>query len=289
MKKTLILLIVLFLYGCTQKTIEPAHLPEDDILVMAHRGASAYVEAHTLAAYELAVQMNTDYIEIDLHMTKDGKLVALHDETITLNGAKHAVANVTFNEIQRSSSERKPNKTQSVYSSARMNDLQIVDLEEILLNYGDSVNYYIELKNADTYPGIEKELLRLLREHKLLNREDTIPKVILQSFDEESLRNIFAMEPDIPLIKLYKLDNDESFSKKELKKLTQYASGVGVNADAVSHVIIESTQNAGLHIHAYTINDEESMRKLLKLGVNGFFTDRPDVGSRVKNEKYHTD
>jgi len=289
LKKILILLIFLFQYGCTQQTIERAHLPEDDILIMAHRGASAYVEAHTLAAYELAVQMNTDYIEIDLQMTKDGKLVALHDETITLNGAKQAVANVTFNEIQRSSTERKSNKTQSVYASPRMNDLQIVDLEEILLNYGDSVNYYIELKNTDAYPGIEKELLHLLREHQLLNREDTIPKVIVQSFDEASLRNIFDMEPDIPLIKLYKLDKDESFSKKELKSLTQYASGVGVNVDALSHDIIESTQREGLHVHVYTVNDVETMRKLLKLGVNGFFTDRPDVGSRVKNEKYHTD
>ncbi len=290
MRKMLLLTIILLSYGCTQPPIDRASLPENDSLVIAHRGASAYVAAHTLAAYDLAIQMNTDYIEIDLQMTKDGKLVAMHDKVVTFNGTQQTVANLTFNELQkRYTLGTETKKIQSVYATPNTADLRIVDLEEILENYGDTVNYYIELKSPDIYPGMEKKLLQQLREYHLLNRKDILPKVIIQSFDEDSLRNIFAIEPSIPLVKLYKFKNDANFSKKELRKLTQYASGVGVNAEAVTRPFIETTQQEGLHIHPYTINDEETMRRLLKLGVNGFFTDRPDVALRIKNENNDRD
>ena len=282
MRKIWLLSMFLFLYGCTQQPVERASLPEDNFLVIAHRGASAYVTAHTLAAYELAIQMGAPYIEIDLQMTKDGKLVALHDSVLTINDAQRAVSDVTLNEIQQYSPVNE--SPQSVYASPGANDLRIVDLPEILLNLGDNINYYIELKSPNFYPGIEEELLKLLEEHQLINGEGTNPRVIIQSFDEDSLRKVFAMEPSIPLVKLYKLKKDENISKKELKKLMQYASGVGVNVEAVTREMIESLQSTDLHVHPYTINDEETMRHLKKLGVNGFSTDRPDVGMRVKNE-----
>ena len=80
MKRVMMVLLLLLLSsGSTKPTVERASLPDDEFLVIAHRGASAYAPPHTLAAYELAVQMGSDYIELDLHMTKDGKLVALHD------------------------------------------------------------------------------------------------------------------------------------------------------------------------------------------------------------------
>jgi len=286
----MLLTIFLLSYGCTQNSIERATLPENDSLIIAHRGASAYVTAHTIAAYDLAVQMKTDYIEIDLQMTKDGKLVAMHDQVVMFNGTQQAVANLSFNELQNQYTlGTETPKIQSVYATPSTDDLRIVDMEEILANYGDSVNYYIELKTPDTYPGMEKKLLQQLRDYHLLNREDKLPKVIIQSFDEDSLRNIFAIEPSIPLIKLYAFKNDASFTKKELRKLTEYASGVGVNAEAVTRHFVESTQSEGLHIHPYTVNDEETMRRLLQLGVNGFFTDRPDVALRIKNESNGND
>lgn len=285
MRKLLLFTIFLFSCGCTHTPVERVSLPENDFLVIAHRGASAYVAAHTIAAYDLAVHMHADYIEIDLQMTKDGKLVAMHDTIVTFNGTQQSVANLTFNDLQSHYNLGiETPKIQSVYAPHSPDNLSIIDMEEILANYGDSVNYYIELKSPDSYPGMEKILLQQLQEYRLLNREDKLPKVIIQSFDEEILRNIFAIEPSIPLIKLYKFKNEANFSKKELRKLTQYASGVGVNVEAVTRPFIETTQSEGLHIHPYTVNDEETMRRLFQLGVNGLFTDRPDVASRIKNE-----
>jgi len=292
MRKLMLLFILLFTYGCmqqqpstqsTEPAPEPVPLPENDFLIIAHRGASAYTTGNTLAAYEMAVQMGADYIEIDLQMTKDGKLVALHDSVVTLHDVQQAVADVTFDEIQLHSPGPEFNENPLAYTLPNFRDLRIVDLSEILDHFGDSVNYYIEMKSPEEYPGIEEELLRQLAEHQLLNREGAMPKVIVQSFDAESLKDIHAMEPSIPLTQLYKFRREAKLSKKELKELKQYASGVGVNVNAVTSKFIESMHKENLLVHPYTVNDEKTMRHLIKIGVNGIFTDRPDVASWVRN------
>jgi glycerophosphoryl diester phosphodiesterase len=282
MKKIMLLTILLFTYGYTQKSIENPAFTEDDFLIIAHRGASAYAVSHTLTAYEMAVQMRADYIEIDLQMTKDGKLVALHDSVVTFNNAQQTVADVTFDELQLYSPG-------NGYTLPNFDNFRIVDLAEILRHFGDSVNYYIEMKSPELYPGMEEELLKQLRENHLLNRDDAIPKVIIQSFNSKSLEEVFTMEPSIPLFKLYKFGKEAKLSKKELRRLSRYASGVGVNVDAINHKFIKSIHHDGLLVHSYTINDEKTMRSLKKLGVNGIITDRPDVAFRVRNENNRID
>ena len=80
----MLLTLLLIAFGCSSSTVTRPPLPQDDFLVIAHRGASAYAPDHTLAAYKMAVQMGADYIELDLQLTKDGKLVALHDTVISI-------------------------------------------------------------------------------------------------------------------------------------------------------------------------------------------------------------
>lgn len=288
MRKILLLIMCVFTYGCTTDHIDRAPLPQDNSLVIAHRGASAYVTDHTFAAYDLAIQMGAEYIEIDIQMTKDGKLVALHDTVVLLEDTERAVADVTLSELKQSYTANEPEKIQIVDAAYSVPKLRVVDLEEILVNYGDSINYFIEIKSPSIYPDIEKELLALLQEHQLLNRNDKNPKVIIQSFNQDILRKIFAMEPSIPLVKLYKFHNMAYFSTNTLRQLSQYASGVGVNAEALTSGFINSTKGAGLHVYPYTVNDEEQMRKVLTLGVNGFFTDKPDVGIRIADEEILT-
>lgn len=276
------------MYGCTENHIGRTPIPQDNSIVIAHRGASAYVTDHTMAAYNLAIQMGADYIEMDLQMTKDGKLVVLHDTVVLLDDKEHAVADVTLSDLQQSYTPNEPKKIELVDASYSMPDLRVVDLEEVLLHFGDDINYFLEIKSPSIYPDIEKELLALLREHQLLNRNDRNPKVIIQSFNEDILRKIFAMEPSIPIVKLYKFEHNAYFTNTRLRKLSQYASGVGVNAEALTLDFINSTQNAGFHVYPYTVNDEEQMRKVITLGVNGFFTDRPDVGLRITDEEVLT-
>ncbi len=282
MKKMVLLTFLLITFGCTQQSVEQEPLPEDNFLVIAHRGASAYAPAHTLAAYEMAVQMGADYIELDLQMTKDGKLVSLHDSVISIHDVDKAVADVTFNELQLYSPGKEFNEENPHYASVAYEDLRVVGLDDILRHFGNTVNYYIELKSPSSYPGIEVELLRQLREHSLLHTDDEMPKVIIQSFDSDSLKKVFEKEPSIPLIKLYSFDKDAHLSKKERQKLKGYASGVGVNADTVTKNFVDSMHKEGLDVHSFTINNEDTIRTLMTLGVDGVFTDKPDIAVRLK-------
>ncbi len=289
MKKVMVLLLLLLSSGSTEPTVEPTPLPDDEFLVIAHRGASAYAPPHTLTAYELAVKMGSDYIELDLHMTKDRKLVALHDSYLTFQDTEQAIADVTFNELQLYLPGEEFNDRNPRYASPIYKQLRVVELEDIFLHFGDSVNYYIELKSPRKYPGIEEELLRQLRANNLLTRDDVIPKVIIQSFNESSLKSIFDMEPSIPLIKLYSFDKDAHLSKKKVEQLKKYASGVGLNVDSVTKKFIKSMHKEGLAVHPFTVNDEKVIRKLMKLGADGVFTDKPDIAVRVKSEKSSLD
>lgn len=289
MKKILLLTCLLIISGCTQSSVQRAPLPADNFLVIAHRGASAYAPDHTLVAYEMAVQMDADYIELDLQLTKDGKLVALHDAVISLQDVDRTVADITLDELKLYSPGEEFNEENPTYATAAYEDLHVVGLDEIVRHFGNTTNYYIEIKSPNSYPGIEAELLRQLRQHGLLSTEDDIPKVIIQSFDADSLKQVFDMEPSIPLIKLYTFDSAAHLSKKELRDLGNYASGIGIDGKAVTKKLVDSMHMEGLDVHAFTVNEEEMMRTLMSYGVDGIFTDKPDIAAHLRDEKSSMD
>lgn len=289
MKKILLFTALLITSGCTQPAIQRAPLPPDDFLVIAHRGASAYAPDHSLIAYEMAVQMDADYIELDLQLTKDGKLVVLHDAVVSVQNTDRIIADITFDELLLHSPGEIFNEGNPSYASVAYENLHVVGLDDILHHFGSTVNYYIEIKSPSSYPGIEIELLRQIKEHDLLGANDDIPKVIIQSFDEDSLRKVFEMEPSIPLIKLYAFDQTAHLSKKELRDLGSYASGIGMNGKTVTKQFVDSMHKEGLDVHAFTVNDEEMMRTLMVHGIDGIFTDKPDIAARLRDEKSSMD
>ncbi|PGM95027.1 glycerophosphodiester phosphodiesterase, partial [Bacillus cereus] len=130
---------------------------------IAHRGASAYAPEHTIAAYKLGQQMNGDYIEIDLQMTKDGHLVAMHDETLnrTTNGTG-LVKEHTLEEIKQLNAgsffnEKYPNLAKKEFENAK-----VPTLKEIIETFGHNANYYIETKSPDEYLGMKEKLLEII-------------------------------------------------------------------------------------------------------------------------------
>ncbi|MEK5039780.1 glycerophosphodiester phosphodiesterase family protein [Sporosarcina sp. FSL K6-3457] len=289
MKKILLLTFLLIMSGCTQPSVQRAPLPTDDLLVIAHRGASAYAPDHTLAAYELAVQMGSDYIELDLQLTKDGKLVAFHDTVVSFPTVDRAIMDITFDELKLYTLGEEFNAENPKYASVAYEDLRVIGLDEIIRHFGHTVNYYIEIKSPSSYPGIETELLRQLRAHGLLSSENDMPKVVIQSFDADSLKKVFDREPTIPLIKLYTFNKTAHLSKKELRDLSNYASGIGIDGKTVTKKFVDAMHKEGLDVHAFTVNDEEMMRTLMIHGVDGIFTDNPDIAVRLRDEKSSMD
>ena len=285
LKKTIGIFFLIVAVGCTKQSSLPASLPTEPFLVIAHRGASAYAPDHTITSYQMAADMEADYIEIDLQMTKDGRLIALHDEAIPDGDKEILVADLTFDEVILYLPGEVFNNKQPVFASEDYESTRVPELKEVLDHFDGTANFYIETKSPSTYPGIEKKLLQNLQSAGLLNLDNALPKVIIQSFDEASLKKVFGMEPSIPLVKLYSFKDTATLGEKEIQELKKYASGVGVNAASLTKNFVRQMHSRGLHVHAFTVNDEKSIQSMMDFGVDGVFTDRPDMARQIRIEQ----
>jgi glycerophosphoryl diester phosphodiesterase len=149
------------------KSVKPPGLLDPaKFLVIAHRGASFQAPEHTMAAYRLAHDMEADYLEIDLQMTKDGVLVALHDFTVdrTTNGTG-AVTDMTLAEIKKLDAGSWFNQKYPDMANLDYIGAPIPTFQEVIDEFGLGVNYYLETKVPEKNEGIEDELLALLEQN----------------------------------------------------------------------------------------------------------------------------
>lgn len=270
------------LIGCSTDFVDRAVLPSDELLIIAHRGASAYLPEHTIPAYELAVEMGADYIELDLHMTKDKKLVALHESELYFNGKKQAIAQLTQEELKGFSPGSVFNELYPALASPTYEAYSVPELGEILTHFKADVNYYIEIKSPTAIPGMEEELIRQLQAHGLLNRFDDLPKIIIQSYSAESLKKVFQLDPSIPLVKLYG-QKTKRISNKEIERLLTYASAIGINEQILSQDLVNRLHENNLHVHPFVLNEEVQIENAIELDVDGLFTDKSDIAVKIKD------
>ncbi|MEH7886412.1 glycerophosphodiester phosphodiesterase [Bacillus sp. JJ1609] len=265
-------------------SIHPA-LTDNKILNVAHRGASGYAPEHTLLSYELGEAMKGDYIEIDLQMTKDGELIAMHDETLdrTTNGTG-LVKDYTLEEIKQLDAGSWFNEKYPSYAKEEYAGLKVPTLEEIFQKFGSGERYYIETKSPEVYPGMEEKLLEIMKEYKLTGTNVPSSKVLIQSFSPDSLKKIHALNPDIPLVQLLWYDEAAVITDNELEEYKKYSIGLGMNFDKIDEAYVQSVREHDLLIHPYTVNQKEDMRKLLDWGVTGMFTNFPDRLQEVIRE-----
>ena len=242
---------------------------DSTVLNIGHRGASGYAPEHTIPAYDLALEQGADYIEIDLQMTADGVLVAMHDDTLD------RTTNCTGPVIEKTLEEVKMCEVSNSFGP-EYDGLEIPTLEEIFQRYGKKVNYYIETKNPDLAPGMEEELLRLMDEYGLTKPAAKRSQVLIQSFSEESLRKIHALEPSLPLIQLYSSTLTSEEIQADLADASTYAVGIGPSQTDVDAALVEAAHDLCLDVHPYTVNELVDMERLIALGVDGMFTNFPD-------------
>src|ERR671920_916950 len=265
----------------------PGKQPQDaPVLNIGHRGASGYAPEHTIPAYDLALKMGADYIEIDLQMTKDGVLVAMHDDTLDRTAqappgvperfCSGPVIKRTLEQIKMCDVGSWFNEANPQYANPEYVGLKIPTLEEIFQRYGTSVNYYIETKNPEAAPGMEEELLRLMDEYDLTEPAEDNWQVLIQSFSAESLMKIHEMNSELPLIQLYWAGTSKSI-QRDLDGVSEYAVGIGPYKRDVDAALVEAAHEHCLAVHPYTVNTVEEMEALISLGVDGMFTNNPDL------------
>lgn len=257
-----------------------------EVVTLAHRGASGYAPEHTFAAYELAKRMKADYIEIDLQMTKDGELIAMHDESVdrTTNG-KGLVKDLSLKDVKKLDAgswfnEVYPDKARKEYVG-----LKVPTLREVLQEFSLSCNLYIETKSPELNPGLEEKLIDVLKEYSLLPAEGKSGRIMIQSFSPDSLKKLHQLDDSLPLIQLLSYYTHAVIGETEIEKLKKYAVGIGMHFTAINPSYVKKVRDAGLLIHPYTVNDPNDMKMLLDWGVTGMFTNYPDQLYEVIRDK----
>jgi glycerophosphoryl diester phosphodiesterase len=266
-------------------------------LVIGHRGASGTAPEHTIASYDRAIALGADYIEQDLQMTRDSVLVVMHDPTLdrTMRGApddcKGRVIDKTLAQIKRCDAGRWFNDRFPQLAKPGFAGQRVLTLEELFQRYGDSTNYYIETKNPEDAPGMERRMIALIRAYKLGPSTAPRGRVVIQSFSEPSLRLVHELAPELPLVLLVERrpegDLDAVFAR-----IAGYAEGLGPDKRLVDAEWMRTAHAHCLAVHPYTVNDTAEMRRLLALGVDGMFTNFADrmralvPGPRIRIARY---
>ncbi|WP_404471305.1 glycerophosphodiester phosphodiesterase [Vreelandella venusta] len=263
--------------------------------VIAHRGASGHAPESTMAAYELAHEWGADYLELDVQITADGELVVFHDDAIDRTSTGEGKINDhTLEELKALDTGAWFNEANADRANADFEGAQMLTLNELFERFGHDARYYIETKSPQLNPGLEEALVEVLEAHDMIETG----RVLVQSFEQDSLLKMRELNENVPLIQLvwyYTSEEDDSslqewtdvtpgpaeITDEDFQAVAEYAVGIGTNVtydgnDVIDADFIRQAQANGLPVHIYTINETDEMQRLLDWGVNGLFTDYPD-------------
>lgn len=249
------------------------------MIVIAHRGASGHAPEHTFAAWDAALAMGADYLEQDLQLTADDVLVVMHDDTLDRTTDCHGhVRDHTLAELADCDAGSWFNSAHPDRATPGFASLGIPTLQQVFERYENAARFYVETKNPRSAPGMEEELLRLIRRHGLLDRQDAeLPAIIVQSFSAASLRKLHALEPRLALVRLFGRHHTGFTLRRLLPRVARYAIGIGPSRADTDERLVRAAHADGLVVHPWTVNDPDEIRAFEHIGVDGVFTDFPDL------------
>jgi glycerophosphoryl diester phosphodiesterase len=248
---------------------------------VAHRGASTLAPENTIEAFRLAVEAGAGGLELDVHMTRDGHIVVIHDATVdrTTNGSG-AVSEMTLDELRRFDAGHNFSPDGGSTRPYRGRGVWVPTLGEVLEEFpGVAVN--IEIK-AGT-PGIEETVLGILRDANALGRALVVstPHAIVKRFRKISSGHIStgASRWEIGIFYILSRLCLERLVRPAYEALQVPLLHRGILV--VTPRFIRAAQARGVRVDVWTINQAEEMRRLLDLGVDVIMTDRPGTLAEV--------
>ncbi|MEI2394210.1 MULTISPECIES: glycerophosphodiester phosphodiesterase family protein [Paenibacillus] len=246
--------------------------PAEKVYTIAHRGASGYAPENTMPAFELAREMDSDSIELDIHLTKDQIPVVIHDDTVNrTTNSKGYVRNMTLEQIKQLDAGSWFNKAYPMFAREIYAGTTIPTLDEVFETFGKEISYVLEIKEST--PKINIEVL--LNEY--IKKYDLEKVVAIHSFSAASLRKFHSINPDIPLYQLVWNDyTSVRLTEAYLADVKSYAVGISPNFQGTSASYVAQIKRAGLKVMPYTINYQLNMDKAYSWGVDGVYTNFPD-------------
>jgi glycerophosphoryl diester phosphodiesterase/membrane-associated phospholipid phosphatase len=265
------------------------HFAERDVSVIAHAGAQGYAPSNTIEAFDLALELGADTLEMDLQVTADDEVVVIHDGTVDrTTGDQGAVRDLTLEEVQALDAGWYFTDEDGTHPF-RGQGVTIPTLREVLERYADT-HLILELK-TDGGLAIVDPVVQLLRG---FGRDDGT--VTVASFSTDYLEPVREALPEVPT----NMPEGETFGfyvrhllglhpwwspPGELFQVPEFHDGRHV----VTPRFVRAAERLGVDVQVWTVNEVEQMHRLLDAGVHGILTDYPDRLHEVLEERAAAD
>jgi len=225
------------------------------VQVIGHRGAAGLEPENTLRSYRRAIEIGVDYVETDVYLTRDKKLVCIHDRTVdrTTNG-RGPVEEMTFDEVRALDAGKGE---------------QVPTLREILTLIRGKTKIHIELKGEGTPKPVLTDVMDLAM----------VPEVVITSGNTDRLKLVREICPDVAVEHIYGDPPPDAVERA----LSVGAGRVSVNINHITQEYVDAAHRAGLLVIAWPPNTEEEVRRALGYGVDMICSDYPDLVLKVLN------
>jgi len=261
--------VLVFIPFNTHLMSSNASVTDHKPVIIAHRGASGIAPENTLAAIDLAMQSQAEIIEIDVHLTKDGKIVVIHDKSVdrTTNGTG-LISELTLGEIRALDAG-------SWYSESFAGE-KIPLLSEVMDMVVGRKKLLIEIKSGvKDYPGIDRKVVEVIKEY------DALDWCIVQSFDDKTLMEINRQWPEVCLHKLIvfkfrllPLAFDGSIRRFTSKKYS-FVDAINPHYKFINKRFVKNRHKAGFGVNVWGGKEPDSYEKIRHIPVDGWITDFP--------------
>ncbi len=241
------------------------------VWVIGHRGAMGHCPENTFVSFERALELGADWIELDVHLTRDGALAVIHDETVDRTTDGHGlVKDHTLAELKKLDA--------GAWFGREYAGQRIPSLDEVLVWARERNTVVdIEIKNAPSfYEGIEEAVV------ESLDRSGMAEQVIVISFDHRSVQRVKALDSRVVTGVLYAARPTDA--------------GVGLAAAAQADAVlphwayvtpedVRVAHEAGLAVAPWATSDPEVLRSLITAGVDAIGTNHPDILRQVLSKR----
>jgi glycerophosphoryl diester phosphodiesterase len=231
-------------------------------VIFGHRGACAHAPENTVASFELAVKHQADFVELDAKLSKDGKVMVIHDPTVdrTTDG-KGKVNELTLQELKALDAGAKFN--------AKYKGEKIPTLDEVFEAVGKKIMVNVELTN---YSSSKDDLIKKVAD--VVIRQNMQQRVLFSSFLPKNLKMIKVLLPEAPVALLCLGGAAGMFSRSFMMKYVS-PSIIHPNLVDVDSISVHLEHARHRRVHVWTVNADKDIKHMLALGVDGIFTDDP--------------
>ncbi|RKN74167.1 glycerophosphodiester phosphodiesterase [Paenibacillus ginsengarvi] len=230
----------------------------DNLMVIAHRGAAGEAPENTLAAFALGLEQGCTGIELDVHLSKDGEVIVCHDTTIDrTSDGKGAISDMTVAELKKADAGR--------WFHERFEGERLPLLEEVFDLVPPEVQINVEVKAGigDIVPALVK----------LMERKNRLAGVFVSSFDFDILEQVKELEPEARVGLLYNIRMKHHYRMAQLLDNPVYS--LHPHWSRLNEQNVRAATERGLRVYPWTVNKEADMRKMIACGVSGIITDYP--------------